>query len=73
MERAAWKHRNDHLSNRYSGDLLHDSGRSDKCALWKRRSGMGGTWEGDSGGRGRGHMYILADSCGCMAVTNTIL
>ena len=66
MERVAWKHRNDHMSNIYSGDLLHDSRRSNQCALWQPGvAGWSGRWEEDSSGRGRGHMYILADSlCG---------
>ena len=50
---------------------MHETGRSG-LVHWDNPEG----WDGEGGGKGDqdgGHMYIMADSCQCMAKTTTIL
>ena len=53
-----------------SGNLLYNSGNSNRGSVTIQEGGMGGRWEGPEGG---GMDVPVADSCCCMTEKHKIL
>ena len=55
MERVTWKFTIPYVKHKANGNLLYDSGNSNRGSVTGCRVGWGGRWEGGLGGRG--YMY----------------
>ena len=72
MDTVTWEFTIPHVKQIANGDLLYDAGNSNPvlCDNLKEWDGVGVGRETQE----EGDMYIpMADSCGCMAGTNTTL